>query len=71
MHTSPKTLVRLVVVSFCLLFGGVRVHAQGDEVREWSDATGQFKVVGTLIEVKDGVALIKNKEGKTIKVPVN
>ena len=71
MHTSPKTLVRLVVVSFCLLVGCVRVHAQGDEVREWSDATGRFKVVGTLIEIKDGVALIKNKEGKTIKVPVN
>lgn len=71
MCTTPKLLVRLVFVGFCILLGNVRVLAQSGEEREWVDVTGQHKVVGTLIEVKDGVALIKNKEGKTVKVPVN
>ena len=71
MHLSLKALVRLVVVSTCILLGGIRASAQMDEEREWSDATGKFKIVGRLIEVKDGVAIIRNKEGKTIKVPVS
>ena len=70
MHGSLRALVRLVVVGACILFGGIRVSAQMDEEREWADATGKFKIVGRLIEVKDGAALIKNKDGKTIKVPV-
>ncbi len=44
--------------------------AQSDGQREWSDATGKFKVVGRLIEVKDGVVFLENGEGKTLRVPL-
>ncbi|MBL8888821.1 MAG: PQQ-binding-like beta-propeller repeat protein [Planctomycetaceae bacterium] len=44
--------------------------AQTDAPREWTDSTGKFKVTATLIEVKDGTAFLKGKDGKTLKIPV-
>ncbi|MFK8115386.1 MAG: SHD1 domain-containing protein [Rubripirellula sp.] len=41
-----------------------------DETREWSDSTGRFKIVGRLIEVVDGSALIEDISGKTLKIQV-
>ncbi|MHB8864608.1 MAG: SHD1 domain-containing protein, partial [Pirellulaceae bacterium] len=60
----------LIALSICVLSGGVDIWAQSGGEREWTDTTGRFKVVGSLVEVKDGVAFIKNAEGKTLKVPV-
>ena len=61
---------RMLVVCVWVLCGSAVVWAQSDAEREWTDATGKFKVVGRLVEVKEGVAFIKNAEGKTLKVPV-
>ncbi|MEZ6135685.1 MAG: SHD1 domain-containing protein [Pirellulaceae bacterium] len=42
-----------------------------DELREWSDSTGRFKITAKLIEVRDGVAILENAEGKSMKIPVS
>jgi hypothetical protein len=60
----------VVVAALSLLLCAICLAAPTDVEREWSDASGKFKVVGRLVEVKDGVALIKSKEGKTLRVPV-
>ena len=39
--------------------------------REWVDSTGQHKIVGSLVEVQEGTAIIKTAEGKHVKIPVN
>ncbi len=39
-------------------------------MREWSDATGSFKITATLLEVKDDLAYLKTLEGKTLRIPV-
>lgn len=39
--------------------------------REWTDSSGKFKIVGTLLEVKDGNVFLKSKDGKTVKIPVD
>ncbi len=70
MNELQRVVVHLLVVGVCVLSGSHRVAAQADAEREWTDATGKFKVVGRLIEVKDGVAFIKTEEGKTLKIPV-
>ncbi len=61
---------RLFVVGFCMACAGLQAVAQTTGDREWTDATGKFKIVGHLQEVKDGVAFIVNADGKTFKVPV-
>src|SRR5688572_7131316 len=42
-----------------------------DEFRQWSDATGRFKVQATLVEVADGDVLLKNEAGKTLRIPID
>lgn len=57
----------------CLCCLSLLVAASGfsqDAVREWTDATGRFKITGTLVEVVDGNALIKSSAGKTIRIPI-
>ncbi len=61
-------VVKTLLVTFCVLANTSFAAAQ--DVREWSDATGKFKITGSLIEVKDGNAFIKNQAGKTLKVPI-
>lgn len=46
-------------------------NASAQEARTWADATGRFKVEATLVEVKDGVAILKRTSGQTVKVPVS
>ena len=59
------------VIAFALVFCvGLKLFAQVEEPREWSDSTGNFKVTATLIEVKDGNVFLKTTQGKTIKIPV-
>jgi hypothetical protein len=62
-------IVKPLFVAFCTLTCVSIAAAQ--DLREWSDATGKFKITGSLIEVKDGNAFIKNQAGKTLKVPVS
>lgn len=54
------------------LFVGISapLAAQDSEEREWKDSSGKFRVVGRLVEVRDGVVFLLNKDGKTLKVPV-
>ncbi len=40
-------------------------------MREWSDATGRFKISAKLVEIKDNVAYLENEQGKTLKIPVD
>lgn len=42
-----------------------------DTDRQWSDATGKFRVTARLLEVKDGVAFLQTVDGRTLKVPVD
>jgi hypothetical protein len=61
---------RAFAVCLVVLCGGATAWAQLDSEREWTDTSGKFKVVGSLVEVKEGVAFIKNADGKILKVPV-
>lgn len=70
MRKRLKVTARVLIVCGWLLCGSAPAWAQLDSEREWADTSGKFKVVGSLVEVKDGVALIKNAEGKILKVPV-
>lgn len=45
------------------------IHAA--EQRTWTDNTGKFSVEAELVEVKDGQAVLKRSDGKTVSVPVN
>lgn len=45
-------------------------HTLWAEVRTWTDATGKFSVEAELVEVVDGVALLKKADGRQIKVPL-
>lgn len=38
--------------------------------REWSDATGSFKVKAKFIELQQGVAVLEKEDGKRISVPL-
>lgn len=49
---------------------GATAVAQESAAREWSDATGKFKIVAKLLEVKNDVALLRTNNGKTIRIPV-
>jgi hypothetical protein len=42
-----------------------------DTEREWTDATGRFRVTGRLVEVREGIALLQTVDGRTLKVPVD
>lgn len=61
-----KTLVATVLMALAAM---APINAQ--DVREWTDSTGRFKINGSLIEVKDDVAYLRTDDGKTIKIPVN
>lgn len=39
--------------------------------RTWMDATGQFKVEAELVEVKDGMAVLKRVDGRVVNVPIS
>jgi len=41
------------------------------EFREWSDATGQFKLTARLISVTDGKVKLEKKDGSVANVPVD
>jgi hypothetical protein len=39
-------------------------------MREWSDSTGKFKIVASLVEVKNGEVYLKTRDGKPAKVAI-
>lgn len=44
---------------------------QAQQEREWTDASGKFKITASLVEVRDGNAFLKTTQGKTVKIPVS
>ncbi len=44
--------------------------AQDAGERTWSDSTGKFTIVGSLVEVKGADVFIKTTDGKTMKIPI-
>jgi hypothetical protein len=38
--------------------------------REWSDATGKFKIQGELVAVRAGKVILEKADGKIISVPL-
>ena len=44
--------------------------ANGAERREWTDATGLFKVTAELVDFKDGQAWLKKEDGTVLKVSI-
>lgn len=51
--------------------GPARKQEAQPEFREWSDATGQFKLTARLISVADGKAKLEKKDGSVVNVPVD
>ncbi len=60
------SLVLLSVPFWALLAG----PAWSDEPRTWTDSSGKYRVEAELIEVKDGKAVLRRKDGKRITVAV-
>ena len=58
-------LIGSLSIIFCSAF------AQSDEPRQWSDATGRFKILATLVEMRDGNVFLKASDGKTLKIPID
>ncbi|WP_186774941.1 SHD1 domain-containing protein [Allorhodopirellula solitaria] len=65
---SVRTVLFLMV---CLPLVAVSIGHSQDAARQWTDSTGRFKITGTLIEVTGGNAMIKNSDGKTIRIPIS
>lgn len=45
------------------------VEDDGTGVRTWTDSTGKFKIVGTFVEVKGTLVMIKKEDGKLSRLP--
>lgn len=41
----------------------------GTGERTWQDSTGKFKIVGTFEKVQGSMVLLKNPQGKTVRIP--
>jgi SLA1 homology domain 1, SHD1 len=63
---SKATVFSLPILGCFLCFGMATVAAQ--ELREWTDKSGKFKVQATFVELKDDTLLLKKKDGKTLKI---
>lgn len=58
-----------ILFTVCLCLAVQFAFAQGEE-RQWSDSSGRFKVIGSLVEVKDGNVILQSN-GKMVKIPVS
>ncbi len=65
---SYQRIQAVAMLAVCIMVS--QSFAQSSATREWSDSTGTFKIVASLIEVKDGAAFLKTAEGKTLKIPL-
>ena len=59
-----KSQVLLILLSFALFVPSLV------DAREWTDKTGRFSVEAELVEVKDGMAVLKKADGTVISVAV-
>ncbi len=66
---SKRPLSLLLIVALATCWPSI-LNAQNNAQRTWSDSTGKFTIIGSLIEVKDGDAYLKTADGKTMKIPV-
>ncbi len=57
--------VRLLAA--CCFVAGLCPIAQA---REWSDATGKFKVQGNFVKVEEGKVVLRKADGSTVSVPL-
>jgi len=46
----------------------VRYRQRGPVLREWSDSTGEFKIMATYVDSKQGWVLLRKRDGKQIRV---
>lgn len=70
MQLKRRGKLSIVVTGIVLcLLSPVGVSAQ-DSLREWTDSTGRFKVKASLLEVVDGVAMLRGADGRTLKIPL-
>lgn len=60
-----------MILSLGLSLSLAAIAVAQDEMREWTDSTGKFKITASLVEVKEGVAWLENKDGERMKIPVS
>jgi hypothetical protein len=61
--------MKRILFTVCFCIAGQFGFAQNEE-RQWSDSSGRFKVVGSLVEIKDGNVILQSN-GKMMKIPVS
>ncbi len=67
--TSLASATRaLLLAAFVLL---LPLAARAGEIRLWQDDSGQFRILAELVEVKDGNAVLKRDDGRTVSLPLN
>lgn len=57
--------------AFLLVTLALTAPTFAQEVRQWSDASGRFKISATLTKVVDGVVILKNTDGQTLRIPLD
>lgn len=65
---KPSTLFTSILLG-CL--SAVVAWGQADDLRQWSDSTGRFKIQATLVEMRDDNVYLKTGDGKTMKIPIS
>ncbi len=60
--------MRTITAVFSLAF--VLLASTAAPARQWSDATGRFKVEADLIAINDDVVVLKSKDGRLIAVEI-
>ncbi|MEO2050107.1 MAG: SHD1 domain-containing protein [Pirellulales bacterium] len=59
-----RSTYTLIVLVTCIISATV-------QQRTWTDNTGKHQIEADLVEVKDGIAVLKKPSGKTVDVPLN
>jgi hypothetical protein len=68
MTSAVRSLVSLFSLIGVLL---ISVHASADEPRQWTDATGKFKVTATLEERTEDSVVLRGKDGKKLTIKIS
>lgn len=63
---APRAIAGLLVAG--ILVGWCTGSRAAEKPRMWSDVTGKFRVEATYQSVEDGKVVLKDKEGKTMRV---
>ncbi len=68
---ATKTWLSAMGVAICIgIFPQCDLIAQAGPTATWSDVSGSFKVQATFVEIEGGSVVLKNTQGKIIKVPL-